>query len=97
MDEDEGDIMAGCVGSGRLERPVPALALAALATVAIPGLDRPVGTPVRALVRARDVMLSLARPVGISRASAVSRVRPDIVRVRSSTGTKRCTARAKGL
>lgn len=61
---------AGAVLAGRVEAHDPAFALTRLATAAgplhVPLLDRAVGAPLRILVSARDVTLSLARPEGTS-------------------------------
>ncbi len=65
-----GDREGGAALDGRVARHDARFGLTALATAAgeltVPRLDRPVGAAVRSLVRARDVMLSLARPEGIS-------------------------------
>lgn len=65
-----GDRDGGAVLDGRVAAHDDRFSLTALATaagdLAVPRLDRPVGAAVRALVRARDVMLCLARPEGIS-------------------------------
>lgn len=61
---------AGAVLAARVEAHDPAFALTRLATAAgplhVPLLDRAVGAPLRILVSARDVTLSLARPAGTS-------------------------------
>ena len=65
-----GDREGGAALDGRVARHDARFGLTVLATAAgeltVPRLDRPVGAAVRSLVRARDVMLSLARPDGIS-------------------------------
>lgn len=65
-----GDREGGAVLDGRVAGHDARYGLTVLATAAgeltVPRLDRPVGAAVRALVRARDVMLSLTRPDGIS-------------------------------
>ena len=64
------DREGGAVLDGRIAGHDARFGLTALATpageLAVPGLDRPVGAAVRAFVRARDVVLCLTRPEGIS-------------------------------
>ncbi len=61
---------AGAVLAATVEAHDPAFALTRLSTAAgplhVPLLDRAVGAPLRILVSARDVTLSLARPAGTS-------------------------------
>ena len=65
-----GDREGGALLDGQVAGHDARFGLTTLATAAgeltVPGLDRPLGAAVRALVRARDVMLSLTRPHGIS-------------------------------
>ena len=60
----------GAALDGRVARHDARFGRTTLPTMAgeltVPGLNRPVGAAVRSLVQARDVMLSLARPEGIS-------------------------------
>lgn len=60
----------GCFGLTRIATPAGELR--------VPGLDRPVGATVRALVRARDVMLSLTQPERISALNVLSGVVAEI-------------------
>jgi molybdate transport system ATP-binding protein len=66
----EGDDDGGAVLEARVERHDEAYGLSMLMTPAgllqVPRLDLAPGTPTRAHVRARDVMLSLAAPQGLS-------------------------------
>ena len=74
---------AGTVLEARIATHDAAFGLTTLSSPAgdlvVPRLDRPPGTPVRALIRARDVMLSLHRPAGISALNVLSGTIAELV------------------